>query len=101
MSTYFISYSHRNDDSEVLVPELLSALTRDEHKVYSDKQIPLGKDWDALLQQQIGESDAFVLLVSKQSAGSREVRKEVRRAVQQRSETGRPLIIPVHMRRTI
>jgi len=95
MTTYFISYSHQHQPSRDLLGELLFDLNKD-CVVHVDRNIPLGSDWDGDLGTKVAASDVFLLLLSDESVGSGEVRKEVRRALEQRTETGRPLIIPIY-----
>lgn len=70
----FISYS-RNDTK--YVSSLAAALRNDGFDVWFDKNIRAGSDWDDTLEEELKKADAIVLVLSKTSVVSENVKDEM------------------------
>lgn len=70
----FISYS-RNDTE--YVSSLAAALRNDGFDVWFDKNIRAGSDWDDTLEAELKKADAIVLVLSKSSVASENVKDEM------------------------
>lgn len=79
MSKVFISYRHVYPDEDI-AHFLATYLTEHKVDVFIDKQISVGTKWADEIEQQIKESEFFIVLLSKQSILSDMVRQEVKLA---------------------
>ena len=88
MAKIFISYSRRDTDE---IDHLIGMLESAKHDVWVDTQdIRAGSQWQTSIVQAIVESDFFIIALSKNSAKSDNVRRELVIAVNQKKG-----IIPV------
>lgn len=94
----FISYSHRDERMRAKLGEHLAPLV-DEGliRIWHDREIEAGADWEGEINQEIGKADIILLLVSAPFLSSRYCRKELLRAIEQRS-AGKSLPIPIILR---
>ena len=93
MSDAFISYSHLDRDFAV---HLQTALKSSGKAVWVDEaDIPSGSRWAEDLKEAIEDADAFVFVISPDSAGSDECKKELSYAVELHKR-----LIPVNLRQT-
>ena len=93
MSDAFISYSHLDRDFAI---HLQTALKNSGKAIWVDEaDIPSGSRWAEDLKEAIEDADTFVFVISPDSAGSEECKKELDYAVQLHKR-----IIPVNLRHT-
>ena len=93
MSDAFVSYSHLDRDFAV---HLQTALKNSGKAIWVDEaDIPSGSRWAEDLKEAIEDADTFVFVISPDSAGSEECRKELSYAVELHKR-----IIPLNLRRT-
>jgi AAA-like domain/TIR domain len=92
----FISYSTQEPDCR-LAGEFYNDLKSYGHYAFlADKSINGGEDWRQRVDQEIGQCDLFLLLLSSHSAISNMVSVEVKRAKRfQGQNDGRPTIFPI------
>lgn len=74
----FISYS-RGDTA--YVSSLVEALRKQGFEVWFDKNIRMGTDWDDTIEEQLKAADAVVLVLSRTSVASENVKDEVSYAI--------------------
>lgn len=70
----FISYSRRDTE---YVSALVEALRKQGFEVWFDKNIRTGSDWDDTIEEQLKAADAIVLVLSKTSVSSENVKDEM------------------------
>jgi formylglycine-generating enzyme required for sulfatase activity len=79
MSHIFISYSRKDID---VAGKIVDALAKNELETWIDwKSIPKGEDWEREIYQDIEEADAFLFLISPDSAKSEMCNKEIAHAI--------------------
>jgi hypothetical protein len=71
----FLSYKHEDLPR---IETILGELTRAGHRIWYDRGIPGGAEWDALIEEKIERCRLVLLFVSRQSIASRYVRREVK-----------------------
>ena len=74
MKRLFISYSRADKE---YVRHLVEVLRKQEFEIWFDEQIPVGKEWDDVLEAQIKGSDAMILVLSQTSTASENVKDEI------------------------
>ncbi|MDN3723477.1 toll/interleukin-1 receptor domain-containing protein [Aequorivita sp. SDUM287046] len=74
----FISYSRRDTD---YVKSLVEALRKQGFEVWFDKNIRTGTDWDDTIETELKNADAIVLILSKTSVASENVKDEISYAI--------------------
>ncbi len=74
----FISYSRRDTD---YVSSLVTALREQGFDVWFDKNIRTGTDWDDTIESELKKADAVVLILSKTSVTSDNVKDEISYAI--------------------
>jgi hypothetical protein len=74
MKRLFISYSRADKE---YVKHLVEVLRKQEFDIWFDEQIPVGQGWDDVLEAQIKKADAMVLVLSKTSVASENVKDEI------------------------
>ncbi|PRP66497.1 TIR domain-containing protein [Nonlabens agnitus] len=74
MKRLFISYSRADKE---YVKHLVDVLREQEFEIWFDEQIPVGKGWDDVLEEQIKKADAMVLVLSQTSVASENVKDEI------------------------
>lgn len=70
----FISYSRRDTE---YVSSLVYALRKQGFEVWFDKNIRTGTDWDDTIEEELKKADALVLILSKTSVASDNVKDEI------------------------
>ncbi|MFC7357200.1 toll/interleukin-1 receptor domain-containing protein [Jejudonia soesokkakensis] len=70
----FISYSRRDTE---YVSTLVEALRKQGFEVWFDKNIRTGTDWDSTIEEELKKADAIVLVLSKTSVESDNVKDEM------------------------
>ena len=94
----FISYSHQDEKMRAKLGQHLTPLVDDGLiRIWHDREIEAGADWEREINTEIGAADIILLLVSASFLNSRYCRKELLRALEQRSE-GKSLPIPIILR---
>ena len=96
MAEVFISYKHIEPDKS-LAAALADAI-RSRHRVFIDTQIPLGKEWGDVIQDNLGGADFLTALVSQESAKSPMVLAEIEEAHRLNVTNRRPGIIPIRLK---
>jgi hypothetical protein len=71
----FISY--KRGDLE-RIKGIVSGLVTNGHRIWYDKGIPGGVEWDAFIEERIQRCEVVILFVSAQSVKSKHVRREVK-----------------------
>ncbi|MBT0608672.1 toll/interleukin-1 receptor domain-containing protein [Aequorivita echinoideorum] len=74
----FISYSRRDT---AYVSTLVEALRKQGFEVWFDKNIRTGTDWDDTIEEELKRADAVVLILSKTSVESENVKDEISYAI--------------------
>ena len=74
----FISYSRRDTE---YVSKLVEALRKQGFEVWFDKNIRTGTDWDDTIEEELKKADAVVLILSKTSVASENVKDEISYAI--------------------
>jgi hypothetical protein len=74
----FISYSRRDTE---YVSTLVEALRKQGFDVWFDKNIRTGTDWDDTIEEEVKKADAIVLILSKTSVASENVKDEISYAI--------------------
>ncbi|MBK5212530.1 MAG: toll/interleukin-1 receptor domain-containing protein [Flavobacteriaceae bacterium] len=74
----FISYSRRDTD---YVKSLVDALRKQGFEVWFDNNIRTGTDWDDTIESELKKADAIVLILSKTSVASDNVKDEISYAI--------------------
>ncbi|MEH6762988.1 MAG: toll/interleukin-1 receptor domain-containing protein [Aequorivita antarctica] len=74
----FISYSRRDTE---YVKSLVEALRKQGFEVWFDKNIRTGTDWDDTIESELKKADAIVLILSKTSVASENVKDEISYAI--------------------
>ena len=74
MKRLFLSYSRADKE---YVKHLVDVLRKQDFDVWFDEQIPTGQDWDDVLEAQLKQSDAMILVLSKTSVASENVKDEI------------------------
>jgi len=93
MSHIFISYSRKDID---IAGKIVNALAKNELETWIDwKSIPKGEDWEQEIYHGIEEADAFLFLISPDSATSEMCNKEVAHAAKNNKR-----ILPIVLRDT-
>lgn len=94
----FISYSHRDEKMRAKLGEHLAPLV-DEGliRIWHDREIEAGANWEGEINKEIGEADLILLLVSASFLQSRYCREELLRAIGQRT-VGKSVPIPIILR---
>jgi formylglycine-generating enzyme required for sulfatase activity len=77
MSHIFISYSHYDKE---YVEKLQEALRHEGFNVWTDEGIPYGNQWPTIIEKHLDESDAFIVVMSRNSRNSGMVQNECTRA---------------------
>lgn len=94
----FISYSHRDERMRRKLGEHLAPLVDEGRiRIWHDREIEAGADWEGEIDREIAEADIVLLLVSAAFLHSRYCRKELLRALEQR-DAGRTRPIPILLR---
>lgn len=86
MSDIFISYAHQDRGK---AREISSRLTREGWSVFWDRVTPVGKTWDEILEKELKETKAIIVLWSAHSVASEWVRAEAAEAA------SRNILVPV------
>jgi hypothetical protein len=94
----FISYSHRDEKMREKLGEHLAALVDDSLiRIWHDREIEAGADWEGEINKEIAAADIILLLVSASFLNSRYCRSELQRALKQRG-SGKAVPIPIILR---
>jgi TIR domain len=73
MADVFLSYS---TDDHIKTQRLVEALTREGWQVFWDRNIPVGKSWDIIIEEELPKAKAITSLWSRSSVRSDWVRTE-------------------------
>jgi hypothetical protein len=93
----FVCYRQHVEPDERLAHYLYGFLDARGYEVFIDAAIRGGDAWLERIDQEIGTSDLFIVLLSRESADSDMVKAEIRRAYQYRRERGKPQTLPVRI----
>lgn len=93
----FISYRHQEPDSS-LAHVFADTLKKAGHEVFIDTGLRWGANWVKGIREALERSDFLLLLVSKETASSEMVVKEISLANElAQSRNGAPIILPVRL----
>jgi hypothetical protein len=81
----FISY--KREDLERIKP-LVAQLSQRGHRIWYDKGIPGGAEWDALIEERVQQCELLLLFLSQAAVRSKYVRREVKFA----DTLGKPIV---------
>jgi hypothetical protein len=94
----FVSYSHADEKMrKKLGAHLAPLVTEDAIKIWHDRQIEAGADWDREINREIDEADLILLLVSATFLDSPYCRKELLRALARR-KANKASTVPIILR---
>ncbi len=94
----FISYSHRDEKMrDKLVEHLFPLVNEGLIRIWHDREIDAGADWEADINAEIAGADIILLLVSAPFLKSRYCQKELKTALQKRG-SGKASAIPIILR---
>lgn len=93
----FICYKRYSEHDNRLAGHLFEYLSALDHQVFIDKTMRAGTKWLDKIDQEIQAADFLIVLLSKESADSEMVQKEVSRAYEHRKLQGHPKILPVRV----
>jgi internalin A len=94
----FVSYSHEDERMRAKLGQHLAPMV--DHgliRIWHDREINAGADWEEEINREIAEADIILLLVSASFLYSRYCREELQRALDQRS-AGKSFPIPIILR---
>ena len=91
----FLSYSHRDEKMRDELGAHLASLVNDGLiKIWHDREIEAGDDWEGEINKEIAGADIVLLLVSARFIESPYCRKELKKALEQRG-AGETVAIPI------
>jgi hypothetical protein len=94
----FISYSHQDERMRLKLRHHLATLVSDGLiRIWHDREIEAGANWEGEINKEIGAADVILLLVSASFLNSNYCRKELLSAMEQRG-AGKSLPIPIILR---
>jgi len=93
----FISYARGEDEVDSLAQDLALRLGQ-QHEVFIDRMIRVGVDWVKFIEEQMNTADFVIALLSARSVQSEMFIGELRVARQLNKRSGRPVILPIHVR---
>lgn len=96
----FLSYRRHTPLDEPLARQLHAAFSQAGHHAFIDQTLQVGVAWAAEIQRQIEQSDAFVVLLSRESVQSEMLAREVELAAQLFRQSGRARLLPVRVANT-
>lgn len=73
----YVFVSYKRDDIALMAP-ILGALSEMGYKIWYDRGIPGGAEWDSVIEARITNSRLLLLCVSQKSIRSKYVRREVK-----------------------
>jgi hypothetical protein len=97
LAKIFISYKHDAQPDVRLAAGIVGVLSAKGHTVFIDSQIPVGQEWPTVIEQQLGNAEYLVILISEAAAASEMIVKEVAIAHQLRKKHGLPRLMPVRI----
>lgn len=83
----FAFVSYKREDLPRIKP-LVAALHRAGHRIWYDRGIPGGAEWDALIEERVKHCEVLVMFLSQAAVGSKYVRREVKFA----DTLGKPVV---------
>jgi len=86
----FISYSHAQENE---ISKIVGFLKQNEIDLWFDRGISSGDEWLQKISIKLGDSDIFLLCVSKKALQSNWVRKECAMAITRNTNEGYPIIL--------
>ncbi len=93
----FISYRTQEPDVTI-AQQFHEALKAQGHEAFmAQKDLHLGDSWPQRLEQELQQSDYFLLLLSEQAASSEMVVAEVERSLRLQEAQGRPRMLPIRI----
>ncbi len=95
--SFFVSYVHGDLNEENLARFLHTNFVAAGHESFIDISISFGTNWVAEIKNRISWCDCLVVLLSENSMQSEMVRTEIRLAHLEKSQTGKPKIIPIRV----
>jgi hypothetical protein len=94
----FVSYSHHDEKMRVKLGQHLAPLVDDGLiRIWHDREIEAGADWEGEINNEIAAADIILLLVSASFLNSRYCRSELQKALKLRG-AGKALPIPIILR---
>jgi TIR domain len=94
----FVSYSHQDEKMRAKLGQHLAPMVDDGLiRIWHDREIGAGADWEREIDREIAEADIILLLVSSAFLSSRYCRNELLQALDQRS-AHKSLPIPIILR---
>lgn len=91
-------YRREVPEDERLLVLIQQRLVEHGHRVFVDKDLPVGVDWRRMIREKVESADAVIALLSFFSAGSEMLEEEIQIAHRSRQMNGqRPKILPVRV----
>lgn len=95
----FLSYSHEDEGMKKELDKHLIMLKRSNKvKVWQDRMISAGTEWDAAIHKELEEAQIILLLVSADFNNSQYIWEKELITAMERHETGKARVIPVILR---
>lgn len=91
----YVFVSYKREDLERIKP-LLADVNRTGHRIWYDKGIPGGAEWDAVIEERVQNCTVLLLFLSRAAVRSKYVRREVKFA-----DTLSKLIVTVRLERNV
>lgn len=92
----YISYKRAANPDESVAVRLSEALAPENH-VFLDQHMLIGTSWVKKIEEEILNSDFFIVLLSEESVDSEMVVAEIERARRCFNEHGRPKLLPIRL----
>ena len=94
---FFVSYRRRAEPDARLALFLVERLRASGCEVFIDREMLVGTDWSAKIDERIAWCDYLVVLLSQESVSSEMVQAEVRRAHHAGQKAGRSKVLPIRI----
>ncbi|MCX6853278.1 MAG: toll/interleukin-1 receptor domain-containing protein, partial [Verrucomicrobia bacterium] len=97
----FISYSHQDERHRKTLELHLEVLKINGlvHKVWHDRRIQPGMDWDQRIQHELAEADVILFLTSTASLASGYINQDELRPALERHANGEAVVVPIILER--
>lgn len=95
----FVSYSHKDESyKDQLIVHLNGLVRNDIIKLWDDRQILIGQDWDASIKKKLDESDLVLFLISADFLSSSYIHDVEIKNTLVRHSNGEILFVPIFLR---
>ena len=96
----FISYSHEDEDLKNMLDKHLSMLKRlDKIKVWNDRKLIPGQEWDDEIKNELANAHIILLLISADFNNSEYIWEKELVAAMKRHQEGSARVVPIILRK--